>query len=298
MKPVVIPLVVVAALAPACSDSGAPPGLAAPSCTMTWQTYRVDAITLPESANQATQYGFDLDQHPGDNNAGIDNQLGTTHATLRGIAEQWDVNPAIAAHLAAGRVTWLLQVGQCTDGDEVRTRLGRGADADGDGVLEPAAAGIPAVGTRGERVVTAQGTARVPVGFLTDGRGDLATDAWQVGFALATDLWREPDGALAGKLGFGLGRFSDAAIEPLRAYATAAIGDSETGRFWRDFDADHDGAISVAELREVFDLLAPPDVDLGTPTEDDAGYQIANLDGVYDHVSLGIAVHATPVAIE
>ncbi len=298
MRPVAISLTVAVALTGACTDpSTSPPGLAAPACTMTWQTYRIDQVTMPENVAQATQFGFDLDRRSRDNNAGVDNLLGSTHATLRGVAERWDVNPAIAAHLAAGRLTWLLQVGQCADGDEVRARLGRGVDADGDGAFELADVGIPAVGTRGDRLSTEAGTARVPVGFLTDGRGDLATDAWQVGFAFATELWAEADGGLAGKLGFGLGPLSDQAIEPLRAFATDAIGDSGTGAFWRDTDRDHDGAISVAELRDVFDSLAPLDLDLGAP-EDDAGYRLGGDDGVNDHLSLGIAVHATPVAIE
>ena len=138
----------------------------------------------------------------------------------------------------------------------------------------------------------------MPVGFLTDGRGDLATDAWQLGFGFATDLRVDADGGLSGKVGFGLGRLSDAAIEPLRAYATDAISDTGTGAFWRDYDSDHDGAISAPELREVFDSLAPPDLDLGEPTEADASYRLGGLDGVNDHLSLGIAIHASPVAIE
>lgn len=300
MKPVV-PLLLSSALAAACTaDGGAlPPGLAAPGCAMTWQTYRIDVVTLPTSQNEATQLGLDIDHLAGDSNSGIDNQLGTTHGSLQRISESWDVNPAIAGHLAAGRLDWMLQVGTCADGDEVRVQLGRGADRDHDGVRELVDLyGVPAVGVRGARIATAFGTARVPVGFLTDGRGDLATDVWQLGFGLASDLRVEADGGLTGKLGFGLGRFSDAAIEPLRAYATDAISDTGLGAFWRDYDSDHDGTISAPELREVFDALAPPDVDLGEPAEVDASYRLGGLDGVNDHLSLGIAIHATPVAIE
>jgi len=297
----VVPVLLTSALA-ACTaseDPSLPPGLADPACTMTWRNFRLDAVTLPVSAAEATLFGLDLDQRAGDPNGGIDNQLGTTHGSLKGISESWDVNPAIAGHLAAGRLDWMLQVGTCPDGDEVRTRLGRGADRDGDGVRELVDLfGIPAVGTRGARVATAFGTARVPIGFLTDGRGDLATDAWQIGFAFATELWFEADGGLAGKVGFGLGPFSDAAIEPLRAYATDAIGATGTGAFWRDMDADHDGAISTPELRAVFDTLTSVDLDLGEPTEADASYRRGGLDGEPDHLSLGIAIHATPVEVE
>lgn len=237
--------------AAACADSTAsPPGLAPPSCTMTWQAYRIDTITLPASQTEAMQFGLDLDRRPNDAAGGIDNALGTAYASLARLAERWDVNTALAAHLAAGRLHWLLEVGQCIDGDEIRTRLGRGADADGDGVFE-LDMGVPAVGTRAFGAgdapwITALGTARVPVGTLTDGRGDLANDAWQHGFALTTDLRIGATGGATGKLGVGLGRFSDRAIEPLRAYATDAISDTGTGTFWRDFDVDHDGVISTA----------------------------------------------------
>ena len=132
----VVPVLLTSALA-ACTaseDPSLPPGLADPACTMTWRNFRLDAVTLPVSAAEATLFGLDLDQRAGDPNGGIDNQLGTTHGSLKGISESWDVNPAIAGHLAAGRLDSMLQVGTCPDGDEVRTRLGRGADRDGDGV--------------------------------------------------------------------------------------------------------------------------------------------------------------------
>ena len=296
--------VLLLATAAACADSSSePPGLAPPSCTMTWQAYRIDTITLPANQAEAMQFGLDLDRRPNDASSGIDNMLGTAYATLATVAESWDVNTALAAHLAAGRVHWILEVGQCTDGEEIRTRLGRGADADGDGVFEVLDVGIPAVGTRAvgggdAHWITARGTARVPVGTLTDGRGDLANDAWQHGFALATDLQIGATGGATGKLGVALGRFSDRAIEPLRAYATDAISDTGTGTFWRDFDVDHDGVISTAELREVFDVIAAPDTDLGADSETDAGYQVDGDDGGNDHLSLGIAIHATRVAIE
>lgn len=301
MKPVIVALLLSAPLATGCGsdDSGtSPPGLDEPSCTMTWQAYRIDLVTVPRSAAEATLFGLDLDEYTNDSNDGIDNHLGVTLGTLLGLSGSWDVNAAIAAHLAAGRLHWVLQVGTCFDGDEVRTRLGRGVDVDADGAFELAAAGIAAVGTRGARLVTAHGTARVPFGFLFDGRGDLATDAWQVGFALTTDLRVEADGGLGGKLGFGVGQLSDAALEPMRAYATTAFNDGAAGEFWQDADIDRDGTISTAELRGVVDRVAPPDLDLGERIEDDAGYRIGDLDGTNDHLSLGIAIHATPVAIE
>ena len=131
MKPVVVPLLLSSALTAACTDAndtGAlPPGLAEPSCAMTWQTFRIDGITLPRSAVEATQFGLDIDQQANDSNGGVDNQLGSTHGSLQSLSESWDVNPAIAGHLAAGRLDWMLQVGTCADGDEVRDRLGRGA---------------------------------------------------------------------------------------------------------------------------------------------------------------------------
>lgn len=292
-----------AALLAACANDtpldNTPPGLAPPSCAMSFATYRIDGVTLPSTLDDQPMIGLDLDRQPGDSYLGIDNQLGRLHALLVQTTEAWNVNPAIAGHLEAGAVHWVLELGRCLDGgDEVRVHLSRARDLDGDGVLELVDRGVAAVGTADRRIDTEHGVALVPLGFLTDGGGTYATDAWQTAFALTTSLAVLPDGRLDGMVGFGLGRFQDQALAPLAAYATGTLDENtSTADFWRSEDADRDGTISPTEIRRMVELLMTPDLDLGA-CDEPACYQVVEDDGVRDHYSVGLAITASPVAIE
>lgn len=275
-----------------------PPGLAPPSCTMTYQTYRIDELRLPETNAEANLLGLDLDHRPSDNSAGVDNILGVSHVTMIALTTAWNVNPAIAGHLAAGRLQWALRLGQCADGAEIRVELVQAADGDGDGRLELLAAGLASVGTAGPRIATRDGAGMVPVGFLTDGQGDLATDAWQLGLGLASELTVDPDGALTGKVGVGIGRLTDLALAPIAAYASTALADpGGVGDYWRTQDRDRDGVISPTEVRAFFEAIAAPDLDLGDCDQLDC-YLLDDQDRTNDHVSLGLGVHAVPVETE
>lgn len=273
-----------------------PPGLAPPPCAMGFTAYRVDRLTLPETTPVT---GIDLDGDPADPGLGVDNQLGQLHAMMAEITESWNVNPAIAGHLDGRALHWVLEVGRCLDGgDHVRVHLSRARDLDRDGVLELVDRGVAAVGTRGPRLATELGIAAVPLGFLTDGGGSYATDAWQAGFALATDLAEEPDGSLRGLVGFALGRFRDDALAPLAAYATGTLGEgTSTSDFWRIKDRDRDGVISSTEVRTVVEQLIRPDLDLGA-CDELACYQLDGDDGERDRYSVGLDLHAVPVTLE
>ncbi|MEZ4399018.1 MAG: hypothetical protein R3B06_03320 [Kofleriaceae bacterium] len=288
-----------APLTTACTDAidPTPPGLLAPSCTMTYQAYRIDHVRLPESNDEARALALDIDPRADITVPQVDNRFGQAHVLITGIAEAWNVNPAIDAHLARGDLGWALELGTCADGDEVRVALMRTTDRDGDGRLEVVDRGLPSVGLAGDLIATADGVGVVPVGYLTDGAGDLATDTWQLGLGLATELRRDADGGLTGKLGLGLAPLLDAAVAPLAAYATRSIDDVAVGGYWRAQDVDRDGTISTAEVRTFLDTLVRPDVDLGD-CDAVACYRLDAADREPDHASLGLGVHAVPVELE
>ncbi|MBP8810689.1 MAG: hypothetical protein KBI14_29070, partial [Kofleriaceae bacterium] len=277
------------------ADSDLAPGLAPPSCAMTFTPYRIVDLDLPTARPFG---GLDLDGDPDDRiDGGLDNQLGALHATIVGASESWNVNPAIERHLSEDLI-WVLEVGRCTDGgDEVRVMLSRARDADADGALELVTRGVPAVGTRGPRITALHGIADVPTGYLTDGGGSFATDTWQRAFAVGVDLI--DDGTfLTGTLGFAIGRLPDGALAPLAAYATTTLDeDSGIAELWRDEDVDGDGVISTAEVRPMVDILMRPDLDLGA-CDDDTCYRIFGDDDVRDRASVGVTIVAGPTVLE
>lgn len=283
----------------ACTDSTdpTPPGLVAPSCTMTYQVFRIDHVRLPESDDEARALAIDIDPRADITVPQVDNRFGQAHVLITGIAEAWNVNPAIDAHLAGADLRWAIELGTCADGDEVRVALMHATDRDGNGRLEIVNRGLPSVGLAGAAITTADGVGVVPVGYLTDGAGDLATDTWQLGLGLAAELRRDADGGLTGKVGLGVGTLLDGAAAPIAAYATRAIGDDATGAYWRAQDADGDGTISTAEVRSFLDALVRPDVDLGD-CDAVACYRLDAADRDADHISLGLGIHAVPVEIE
>jgi hypothetical protein len=262
---------------------------------MNFATFRITAITLPSSASESVALGLDLDHKPQD---GVDNVMGNLLSSLASVAESWDVQPALTAHLAAGRLNWLLEVGRCADGsdNEVRVHLTRGIDTDGDGILERGARGVPAVG-HGELISTDRGIAEVPVGMFTDGDGTLATDAWIPGFALTTAL-ESRNGVIVGRIGFAIGDLSDGGLAPIAAYATRILDESGAiADFWRDTDTNRNGVIEVDEARGFVEQLATRDVDFGE-CDDPACFMPAGDEGTNDHRSFGFMIQAEPVTLE
>ncbi|MBK9035097.1 MAG: hypothetical protein IPL61_28180 [Myxococcales bacterium] len=273
------------------SDDAPPPD--DPPCALVERVYQIDQVELPRTPSEAQAMALDLDDR-----GGVDNQLGLLHAAIVAVASSWDVGPAMTAHLAAGRLHWALVVGRCPTNGAATVELVRATDVDGNGALELGPRGQPATGVDVDRRVrSAHGIAQVPLGFLTDGGGGDATAAWQLGFALSTDLAREADGGLRGRLGFAIGPISDAALAPLAAYATGAMTDPVVGLVWTGQDTDRDGTISIAEIRVVVEALVAVDLDVGA-CDQLACYEPGGDDGRADHLSAGMRIHATPVDTE
>ena len=259
---------------------------AAGGCAREAQVYQIDRVELPRSPSAASAAALDLDGL-----GGGDNQLGLLHAAIVAVSASWDVGPALTAHLGAGHLRWAVRTERCARGEGLlAVELARADDADGDGVLELLARGAPAsspdaVGADDD-LRARGGVAEIPLGFLTDGAGDDGVALWVPGRAFAVELTRAVDGSLDGRLGFALGPIPDAALAPLARYATGALTDPSVGPAWRAQDRDRDGTISIAELRVLVDALVRADLDL------------EGSDGVADHLSAAVVVHATPVAAE
>lgn len=73
-------------------------------------TFVVSKVQLPTSANEATQFGLDIDGLPGDGNQGIDNQLGTFLGSLSGIAPGLDLSGSLDEAVDQGSVVLLSNV--------------------------------------------------------------------------------------------------------------------------------------------------------------------------------------------
>lgn len=70
-------------------------------------TFVVSKIQLPATANEATQFGLDIDEIAGDSNNGIDNQLGTFLGTLAGIAPGLNLGASLDEAVDKGSVVLL-----------------------------------------------------------------------------------------------------------------------------------------------------------------------------------------------
>jgi hypothetical protein len=272
------------------------PGLLAPSCTMTWVPYAVTAIDQPNDARPAYELALDIDER---NYDGVDNQIGGALALMAGsYPESWALQAVGDARLAAGQVHWVLEVGTCTDGDEVRVASAWAVDADRDGVLEIVDRSVPSVGERGRRpaVTTRRGVGWVPVGTLFAGSPGAATPAWQLGLSLTTELTIGAD-AVDGLLGIGLDVQTPATLTPLARFFTERLV-AGASPFARQLDDNDDGVIDNDEALDVVDDLVVPDLDLGDDCAEVECYAPLDGDLINDHVSLGIGIHATRVALE
>ena len=78
--------------------------------TGTDNPYVVSRIQLPATANEATQFGLDIDELAGDAAGGIDNQLGTFLGSLSGIAPGLDLSGSLDEAVDTGSVVLLSNV--------------------------------------------------------------------------------------------------------------------------------------------------------------------------------------------
>ena len=270
------------------------PGLLEPSCAMTWAAYAVTTVDLPELRDDVLPLGLDVDQRANDSSFGVDNQIGSLLALVTALfPESWDPQAAFNGRLAAGAVHWVVEVGTCADGDEVRVVSAQAADADGDGVLEIVARGVPSVGRGGG--ATVRGLGWVPIGGLAAGSPTSGTDGWLSGLALTTDLTVTGD-RVSGRLAIGLDPDADAAVTPVMNFFNERLV-AGTSPGARDIDANTDGVIDLVEMRQTLRSLLEPDLDLGE-CDELACYAPFDGDRLNDHASLGLGIVATRVALE
>lgn len=283
-------------------DGEVPPAVEEPLCPLESVGFRIDALTLPLSAAEANQMGFDLD---GDELQRPDNALASTFSTLyytfESAQEIWLDN--LQAAFDDGDVHWLIEVQTCADGSDagyVQIGLHRGSDGDGDGVYEIVDAGLqPAIGDRYAMGLSADsGEALVPASTLVDIRGG-HEPVWVRGDGFAISMRTEPDGSVSG--GFGLGLSEEvtvAAAGPLVDFFTWRLEEG-TSEFAREIDTNNDGTVSQDELFAstlVASLLAP-DVDLMAEYDGELVFWPLQ-DGVKDRLSMGVEFHAVAVALQ
>ncbi len=260
----------------ACSESPAAAGQSGPCST---EALRVSSIHLPRSGGEAAALGFDLD---GDRV--VDNQLGALSAALAAVYAGWDPELWLTERLGERDVQWLALVDRCEGERDWRARLARGIDADRDGRPEIVDDGMPA---SGDGSVAADGVGLVPVGYFADGGGLLALAddaAWEAGLALTVAAREGTDDDVTLTIGLAV-ELGDDALAPAAAFLTAELEGGS--RFAASIDRDHDGVITVPELR------ASPAVAtlLGADVDTDG-------DGDADRLSIGFSVQARSVVTE
>ncbi|HVV86882.1 MAG TPA: hypothetical protein VHE35_27780 [Kofleriaceae bacterium] len=265
-------------------DSSGPPP---PSCSAT--TYRVSRVTLPATWGDSAALALDVD---GDGD--LDNKLGSLEATLTQVYGNWHPDVALASMLASRSTGWLLKVERCEGSPRLAVSLGVGTDADGDGAFEVADWGEPAVGS-GQ--VARGGVGALPVARLGDGTGSPdGDDGWAPELGLAVSI--QPGARdFTATIGMGV-EVTDELLAPVAGFLTAALqaGDS---RFAAGIDLDHDGTVSVTELRQAAAVrtLLSSDLDLTIPCDTGECYQ-PNTDGLADRISIGFGITAVPVRVD
>jgi hypothetical protein len=254
-------------------DAGDGTGQTGPCTT---QHLQISSVHLPRSGGEAAQMGFDLD---GDRV--IDNQLGALNASLHAVYDEWDAEMWLTDRLEEREVQWLAMVERCEDERDWSARLARGADEDRDGRPEVIDDGIPA---SGDGVAAEGGVALVPVGYFADGAGMADDAAWEDGLAFTVSARESAGGEMTLTIGAAVA-LGDEALAPAAAFLTAEI--TRGSLFAKTVDMNHDGTITVAELR------ASPAVAtlLGADVDTDG-------DGTADRISIGFSVQAKSVVTE
>jgi hypothetical protein len=262
----------------------------------------VDGVELPSTYEQARALALDVDCDEGEY---AENALGQVMAAIYSI-ENSDLNDEVQAMVDQGKLLHILQVRATSlrDAGGVGVTLRHGLDTDGDPTDNF---------DGGESFAIDSGRGRGTVsGYIMDGALTAFGEQLPVGITLPT--MDEPliipleaahmDGTIDGQVMQGRigGAIPDQAVDlVLIPFIHQALlhavdrdcpqGVCEEGSFGEllleVFDADGDGAISLAELRDddLTQALLVPDVDL-----DD--------DGTNDALSFALGYHAVPAGIQ
>lgn len=280
-----------------CADDDGPevPGLAPLGCTLGGRdAYAVTAADSARDWESLEALALDLDGPP--ETVGH-NALGLQAVALHdGYPETWDPDGVAAARLTGGATRWVIEIERCSDADTVRVTSGRAVDADGDGLWTVVDHGVPSVGTvRGRAIATGRGIGAVPIGTLAAGSPTAATDDWQVGLALTTALVVGAN-RLDGVVGIALDPTAAALRTPVCRFMDERLaGGAST--YAAHQDLDHDGVLEPSECDYWLDGELGADLDLGA-CDDVACYRPDHPDGVLDHASLGVGIHAEAIELE
>ena len=200
-------------------------------------TYRITSVTIPITLVDAMRLSFDLD---GDGTR--DNWLGIAAAVLESWSPSFDLEPALAARLAADELGWLVAVTRCEDEPVAARLVQRGAVDDGGRAFA------------------------VPLGALSDALGG-AAPGWVLATLGQVRLDAVDDQALEAVVGFAVDEADVRAIVAanLATYFThrLALDDSP---FAEAADVDGDRVVTVDELMatDLARALLAPDLDAGS----------------------------------
>ena len=270
--------------------------------------YVIDRIDLPGNSAEAHTYGLDIDYWY---EGAADNQLGQV---LGAIAEYagYDLDVEANALIDAGAILHLfeLRATSLTDADGVGLRIGQAIDADGDPTdnfsgdeplgFDPGRSQGDVSGTIINGYLDLRvGTAPVAVTFPgLDAPYFLPLIEARVAAELVTET------EIRGVIGGGIPQeVIDTSLLPILHDGLTRIiardcpaGTCESGSFGdallRVFDVDHDGTMTLAELRDssLTQSLLAPDLDL---RRDDGEPQDACADSRdADALSVGLGFHA------
>lgn len=244
------------------------PALALAACEAQPQpvsgTYRIDHISLPTSADEASlALNQDRDGRVDDATSALVADLETEYDDLAtSVPAGWDT-------ALSGDTAWLVVI--APDG-QVRLT--------GDG----GTVGIPAHGSNQDGQVTSLGGhGSAPLGMLADLAATGATD-WNGAF-FGVDLTDLGNGQLDGVIGGALSPgYRDLLAAGLLPYLQQRL-DAGMTDWGASMDKDHDGTLTTAEILSdtFFVALTNPDLDV-TPA-----------DGAAESLSFGFHVHATEV---
>jgi hypothetical protein len=217
---------------------------------------RFQITSIDTSPRHGVRLDLDGDGHP-------DNALGGAIDSLAAFDPSFQAGPRLAPRLRA-ELPWLLVIDACSDSKDARVSLTPPMP----GTLEIARDQPRAVGTIEGRALTAgDGVGRVPAIALADAEATTAEAGWLAADGLTIVGTLSPDGAtLTATLGLALptAALRAAIAAPIAAFLTA-LPDDDLLRI--SADADHDGAITAAEVlaSPTFDRLTAGDVILLGP---------------------------------